>query len=190
MCPARIQHPSDLFNTGNIREMCIYDKVRQDSFGDFSLLDNGIHFSNCRKIPINGIGKQEQLIYSRITALSKDFICIYTVNPETDEFTEYSANKAYEALALSKHGSDFFNAALKIAKAHTHPDDVPVICREWSKENIMKQIQKNGIFRIYYRILFGDRLVRVCLKAVLVEETEGPQLIIGVTNADIRATQD
>ena len=54
----------------------------------------------------------------------------------------------------------------------------------------MKQIQKNGIFRIYYRILFGDRLVRVCLKAVLVEETEGPQLIIGVTNADIRATQD
>ena len=45
--------------------------------------------------------KQEQLIYSRITALSKDFICIYTVNPETDEFTEYSANKAYEALALS-----------------------------------------------------------------------------------------
>ena len=134
--------------------------------------------------------KQEQLIYSRITALSKDFICIYTVNPETDEFTEYSANKAYEALALSKHGSDFFNAALKIAKAHTHPDDVPVICREWSKENIMKQIQKNGIFRIYYRILFGDRLVRVCLKAVLVEETEGPQLTIGVTNADIRATQD
>ena len=130
---------------------------------------------------------QERSTYSRITALSEDFICIYTVNPETDEFSEYSAISAYDALALAKEGKDFFNAALRVAKGHTHPDDIPHICREWSKENILRQINRNGIYRLYYRIMFGGRPVRVCLKAALIEESDGPQLIIGVTNMEIRA---
>ena len=130
---------------------------------------------------------QERITYSRITALSEDFICIYTVNPETDEFSEYSAISAYDALALAKEGKDFFNAALRVVKGHTHPDDIPHICREWSKENILRQINRNGIYRLYYRIMFGGRPVRVCLKAALIEESDGPQLIIGVTNMEIRA---
>ena len=133
--------------------------------------------------------KQEQITYSRITALSEDFICIYTVNPETDEFSEYSAISAYDALALAKEGGDFFNAAFRVAKGHSHPDDVPHIVREWSKENILRQIRRNGIYRIYYRIMFGERPIRVCLKAALVEEADGPQLIIGVTKAEMRVTE-
>ena len=35
--------------------------------------------------------------------------------------------------------------------------------------------------------MFGGRPVRVCLKAALIEESDGPQLIIGVTNMEIRA---
>jgi len=77
---------------------------------------------------------QERIIYSRITALSEDFICIYTVNPETDEFSEYSAISAYDALALPKEGKDFFNAALRVVKGHIPPDDITHISREWSKE--------------------------------------------------------
>lgn len=130
---------------------------------------------------------QERITYSRITALSEDFICIYKVNPETDEFSEYSAISTYDAFALPKEGKDFFDAALRVVKGHTYPDDIPHISREWSKENILRQINKNGIYRLYYRIMLGGRPVRVCLKAALIEESDGAQLIIGVTNMEIRA---
>ena len=130
---------------------------------------------------------QERITYSRITALSEDFICIYKVNPETDEFSEYSAISTYDAFALPKEGKDFFDAALRVVKSHTYPDDIPHISREWSKENILRQINKNGIYRLYYRIMLGGRPVRVCLKAALIEESDGAQLIIGVTNMEIRA---
>lgn len=130
---------------------------------------------------------QERITYSRITALSEDFICIYKVNPETDEFSEYSAISTYDAFALPKEGKDFFYAALRVVKGHTYPDDIPHISREWSKENILRQINKNGIYRLYYRIMLGGRPVRVCLKAALIEESDGAQLIIGVTNMEIRA---
>ena len=46
---------------------------------------------------------------------------------------------------------------------------------------------KDNRFKLYYRIMFGGRPVRVCLKAALIEESDGPQLIIGVTNMEIRA---
>ncbi len=130
---------------------------------------------------------QERITYSRITALSEDFICIYKVNPETDEFSECSAISTYDAFALPKEGKDFFDAALRVVKSHTYPDDIPHISREWSKENILRQINKNGIYRLYYRIMLGGRPVRVCLKAALIEESDGAQLIIGVTNMEIRA---
>ncbi len=35
--------------------------------------------------------KEERITYSRITALSGDYIAIYTVDPETDHYFEYSA---------------------------------------------------------------------------------------------------
>lgn len=138
------------------------------------------------KDPVRGMMMPSQFI-PVLEEANLIYICIYTVNPETDEFSEYSAISAYDALALPKEGKDFFNAALRVVKGHIPPDDITHISREWSKENILRQINKNGIYRLYYRIMFGGRPVRVCLKAAFIEESDGPQLIIGVTNMEIRA---
>ena len=51
----------------------------------------------------------------------------------------------------------------------------------WSKENILKEIERNGMFRFQYRLLNNDVLTKVYMKIALVEEKDGPRLIVGVT---------
>lgn len=128
--------------------------------------------------------KQERIAYSRITALSEGFICLYTVDPETDDFIEYSAIKEYHTLNLHTEGSDFFAAARRVATGNAVPEDVEHIKSELTKEKVMSQVKENGIYRIFYRIIFDGRVIPVCLKAALVEEDDGPQLLVGMAKAE------
>ena len=48
----------------------------------------------------------------------------------------------------------------------------------------MSQVKENGIYRIFYRIIFDGRVIPVCLKAALVEEDDGPQLLVGMAKAE------
>ena len=128
--------------------------------------------------------KEEHITYSRVTALSGDFICIYTVDPVTDEYNEYSATNPYSGLGIPKEGKDFFADSLEESVRVIHPDDEPEFRRKWSKKNIMDGIAEKGVFTMKYRMILDDKPVRVCLKAAIVPEKGGPRLIVGVTNLE------
>ena len=134
--------------------------------------------------------QRQQLAYTRITALAGDYLCIYTVNPETDYYTEYSAQSVYESLDLPKQGEDFFEGSLRRTLAYLHPQDRESVLAAWSKENVLRVIREKGVFEMRYRLLIRDTIVGVCLKAAMVHESEEPQLIVGLTysgSADIPA---
>ena len=48
----------------------------------------------------------EQITYARISALAGDYLCIYTVDPETDHYVEYSGSQRYDSLGLAKEGDN------------------------------------------------------------------------------------
>ena len=48
----------------------------------------------------------------------------------------------------------------------------------------MKEIRKNGLFVMQYRLIVDGRPVYINARAALVEEKEGPKLIIGLNNVD------
>ena len=52
--------------------------------------------------------RQDRIAYSRILALAGDYICLYTVNPETGHFSEYNATSDYKQLGIPEEGEDFF----------------------------------------------------------------------------------
>ena len=53
--------------------------------------------------------QEEQTTFARYKALSNDIICIYVVNPVTNEYTEYNESQDYADLGIEKNGEDFFD---------------------------------------------------------------------------------
>ena len=48
----------------------------------------------------------------------------------------------------------------------------------------MAEIERRGIFTLVYRLMMEDRSVYVQMSAAMVEEQEGPRLIVGLNNID------
>ena len=128
--------------------------------------------------------RQERITFSRVAALSSDFICIYTVDPETSAFSEYSTSDPYAVLDTDQSGEDFFESGHRVGKRIIHPDDCPAFCSALTRENMLRGIQNDGVFTLDYRLLLNGSYTPVRLKAVMIEEKDGPQLIVGVTYAD------
>ena len=134
--------------------------------------------------------KEEQATYERITALAGDYIAIYTVDPKTDHYIEYSASKEYEALGISKEGKDFFQATITDAEKHIFGEDLEGFLAAFSKEKILTQIEKNGLFTMTYRIVVGGEPLYINLKAAIIKEKGVPQLIVGLNNVDEQVKRD
>ena len=124
--------------------------------------------------------QQERITYSRISALSGDILCIYTVDPETDYYTEYIAADLYKAIGIPKSGEDFFEDSLRFGLDVICPEDWDYFRSVWFKENIMREIERNGMFELKYCVKIESVPHRVCLRGALVEEKDGSQLIVGL----------
>ena len=136
--------------------------------------------------------QSEQITYNRINALMQNCICIYAVDPVTGHYIEYSAQKDYAGLGISKEGEDLFAQSKEESAKHLYPEDVAKFQSQFTRERILEEIEKNGQFVLQYRMMFEDEPKYCLAKAVLVEEPDGPQLIIGVNNVDrqIRREQE
>ena len=124
--------------------------------------------------------KEEQTTYSRISALMGDFIAIYTVDPETGAYMQYSAAKEYSDLATSRAGTDFFEDSIRDSKGVICSEDMDYFMSAFSKEQILNAVKDGGVFNIHYRIMINGEPTRISLRAGMVREKDGSQLIVGV----------
>ena len=134
--------------------------------------------------------KQERLTYSRMAALAGDLICIYMVDPVTDEYSEYSVTAEYEGLGLAKKGENFFEKARIDALHAVYLEDVDRFLALFSKEKVLKSIEESNIYGLRYRLLIDGKPKYVSLKAAFVDEDGGKRMIIGVHNIDARLRRD
>ena len=132
----------------------------------------------------------EQITYARINALSRDYICIYTVDPATGHYYEYSSAENYDKLGIAKGGDDFFAQSKVESIKHVWPEDVEKFQTLLTHDRIMDEIEKNGVFTMRYRMNFDGQPRYTGLKATLIEEKDGPQLIIGVTDVDAQVRRE
>ena len=97
--------------------------------------------------------EEERTTYARISALSGDYICIYTVDPVTDRYVEYNASADYENLELEKSGEDFFRAARRNSAHTIYSEDLDLLMSSFTKENVLKEIRDSGVFELQYRLM-------------------------------------
>jgi diguanylate cyclase (GGDEF) domain len=134
--------------------------------------------------------REERVIYARLHALTGNFICVYVVDPETGRYREFSATDSYEeSFSQAKEGTDFFAALREAAQIFSHPDDLNRVLPQLTQENIMKEIRQSGFFTMGYRIMMDDKPLHVEMKAAMVEEKEGPRLIVGLNDNDAQYRQ-
>jgi diguanylate cyclase (GGDEF)-like protein len=134
--------------------------------------------------------QEEQIAYGRLKVLAGDFIAVYVVSPETGRYREFSATSDYDNLEQAKRGRDFFKASRDAAPAVLHPEDLNRFVSVLTKENMLAEIEKYGIFTLSYRVMMEGRPRYVQLKAALVEEKEGKRLIVGINDIDAQVRQE
>lgn len=125
--------------------------------------------------------RQEEITYARIMALSGSYICVYTVDPHTDHYMAYTSTKDSEGLGARKEGYDFFADTTEDTRAIACPEDLSLFTTSFTKQNVMRDIEENGLYVLRYRLMIGGKPTPVSLRAAIVEEIDGPQLIVGVT---------
>lgn len=130
--------------------------------------------------------KSERILYSRLKAITGDYIVFYTVDPVTDDYSEYFAVEDFAEFGVSKDGHDFFGNARKNGVNVVYNSDLDRYLAEFTKENVMSSIEKNGIFSMKYRLMRGGEPRYVYLTAGLAEEPDGRKLIVGINDIDSR----
>ena len=123
----------------------------------------------------------ENSTYARISALMGDFIAIYTVDPVTSNFMQYSASQEYSELQSPKVGLNFFEESIYNARFLIYPDDMDILEDNLTKEKVLEKHENGEILTIKYRLLLSGVYTWVCLRAGVVKEKDGPQIIVGIS---------
>ena len=134
--------------------------------------------------------QEEQIAYNRISALAGEFLCIYVVNPEKGHYREFSDNLGLENYGLSREGWDFYADTRNLADKIVYPEDMDRFCSALTKENILGEVEENGVFTLSYRIVKDGEPLFVQLKAAMVDEGDESQLIVGINDIDAQVRQE
>ena len=135
--------------------------------------------------------QKERIIYARLHALTGNFIVVYEVDPDTGNYREFSATDDYvESFSQAKEGTDFFNKVREVARIFNYPDDLNLFLSAFTKENVMAEVERTGSFTLGYRFMMEGSPRHVQMKAAMVEEKEGPRLIVGLNDIDAQVRQE
>ena len=124
------------------------------------------------------------------SALAGDYFSIYVVDLDTDHFVEYSATKEFDTLGVEKNGEDFFNLSRRNMLRLIYEDDRERFMGTFYREKVMSILERDKIFTMKYRLVFGDTPVWVSMKATLLEDKDGRHLIIGTNNIEAQMERE
>ena len=125
--------------------------------------------------------REETATYNRISVLMGDFISIYTVDPASCNYIQYSASDEFSELGTSRFGSDFFEDSRDGIEGLIAPEDYYYFMAEFTKERVLGKVKKGEIYILNYHLMMAGKKRELCLRAGLVKEKDGEQLIVGIT---------
>ena len=124
--------------------------------------------------------RQNQLIYSRLMALSGDYLCIYVINPADNSYIEFQSTSEYQSIGITNHEGDFFADSQINVDVAVAEEDRAVFKQRHTKENILKNIEADGVFTSRHHMLINGETVMVAVRCVLSKENGEDRLIMGV----------
>ena len=131
------------------------------------------------KVHYEQLQKERDLLV-RVMALSDGYLTLFTVDPNTGNYVEYSSSEDFDSLGAKKDGDDFFGQAYIDAFTHCYPEDRQRFQEQVTMENVLREIRLHGSFSINYRLIIKGEPRQVTLKASLFKDRDEEKLVVGV----------
>ena len=172
------------------------------AFVDEKLQDGAVAHSFIRLIgknPVNGkesvaiavlsISEQSRgETYADIArALAADYYNIYVIDLDTNDYIEYTSQVGGEEMSLERHGGDFFESARRDTMTRIYEEDRAPFLALFTKENVLRDIEKQGVFTTTYRLIDTGKPMYVNMKITRMHG--GNRLILGVSIIDAHMKQ-
>ena len=126
----------------------------------------------------------DSLTYNYIArALSEDYVDLFFVNMDTEEYVEYNPDGVNRDVSVEMRGQDFFRRLEHEYSKRVYADDIEVMKKSFTKENVIKMIKEQGSYSITYRRMVNGIPTYVILKAVKVRSDRN-HILIGINNID------
>lgn len=133
----------------------------------------------------------ERITYSRVAqTLAKDYFSIFLIDPDTEDFVEYSSDDTYSRLGIEKAGEHFFATSRRNMESLIHPEDRDRFMAVFHKEKVLSILARDGNFTTKYRIVLGGEPTWISLKAMLLEDEAGRHLIVGTNNINAQMKRE
>nr|MCR5843624.1 hypothetical protein [Oscillospiraceae bacterium] len=173
------------------------------SFYDEKMADGSVIHSFARRIGINPVNgniavaiavlsisdPNENTSYAEIArALAADYYNIYIIDLDTDRFIEYSSTVGAEELAMERHGTDFFASSKRDTLTRIYESDREAFLTLFTKENIIRELDEQGVFTATYRLIDSGAPVYANMKITRMK-AQGNRIILGVSIVDSQMKQ-
>ena len=120
-------------------------------------------------------------------ALAADYYKLYVVDLETNRFIEYTSSVGGEELAFERHGEDYFEALRRDALKRVFVDDRENILKWFTKENVLRELDAQGVFTTTFRVVYAGSPVYVNVKITRLQGRN--RIIVGVSIIDAQMRQ-
>ena len=124
--------------------------------------------------------KEERSTFSRIAALSGNYLVIFTVDPYTGDYSDYVVSQKLKRSIMPENGKRFLETFKRGCEEMVYSEDLERVLEELQMDNIKSQIDKNGVFAIIFRDIHLDEPRYVELRAAMVDERDGKKIIFGI----------
>ncbi len=124
--------------------------------------------------------QRERSTLVRVMALSDGYLSLYTVEPETGYYVEYTCSDDFASLGAPKEGEDFFRQLIDDAPKYLKPEDRDNFLQSFSKAKIHQAIARQGYYSIRYRITLRGESRPVILRIAPFKEGDQIKLLVGV----------
>jgi len=193
----------DMTGNGFLETLRQCGKDGHRAFIDEQMSDGGMAHAFVHRVAVNPvtgtralavavlaiIDKKDQkpgATYAQIArALTSDFLYLYYVDLDTDDFIEYSSNATRGELSTEKHGEDFFEKSKTDALTRLYSEDVQPFVESFTKENVLRALDEHGSLTLAYRLIIDGKPNNMILKAVRMS-ADDKHIIVGVRNLDAR----
>ena len=115
-------------------------------------------------------------------SLAADYYNIYVIDLDSDTYIEYITQVGGEELAIQRRGRGFFESAGRDAMIRIYEEDREPFLKRFTRENVLQEIDAQGVFTTTYRLIDTGTPVYVSMKISRLQG--GNRLILGISIID------
>ncbi|MBR5110335.1 MAG: EAL domain-containing protein [Clostridia bacterium] len=112
-------------------------------------------------------------------ALAVDYYNIFVIDLDTDAYIEYSSQGSGEELSVIRRGEGFFESARRDTMTRIYQEDREPFLALFTKENVLKDLDRQGVFTTSYRMIDTGTPTYVNMKITRIHG--GNRIILGIS---------